>query len=82
MIMNNRTLYATHDFPLASFLIYSGIPVHGIDRQPNGHATFLFEKRNGIDERIQRFWARTVQVDPLGFHQTEKALKARLYSET
>jgi len=79
--MSMHTQFATHDFPLASLLLYEGFSLQGIERQPNGRAIFLFERKQNLDEAVQSFWARTLQVDPLGYHQAERALKSRLYSE-
>lgn len=67
------------DLALAAFLSVLGHKMIATPRA-NGHrSVFIFEASGKIEEDILAFYNRTGRVDPLGFIETHRNLKALTY---
>lgn len=76
---STSNLYATSDLSLASALsLY--FPLWAVDKDnPNKKAEFVFKREPGLDELVEAFWRRQLQVEPLTYFQALKAIKSQLY---
>ena len=70
--------YKTSDLALAA-AISLWYPVEVIDRENPQKAEFLFKREVWLDEVVEFFWNKELQVDALGYFNQLKVLKARLY---
>jgi len=71
-------LYFSSDLALvtAISLYYS---VEAIDRTNPSKAEFIFKREQGLDQIIEQFWRKELQVDALTYFNQLKLIKARLY---
>jgi len=72
--------YTTSDLGLAS-AISLFYPLELIDKTFPSKAKFMFRRNDGLDEVVQAYWKRELQVDPLSYFNQLKAVKVRLYEE-
>ena len=73
-------LFETSDLNLSCVLLSLGYSLDSIDKSSPSKAKFLFVRGEGLDEAIQAFWARTLQLEPLSVLTNLKIIKNRLYS--
>jgi hypothetical protein len=77
-ILNEQKYYESSDMALISTIYYFGYKIEAINKN-SPRAIFIFERDKQLDELIQGFWAHTLQVDPLGYFNSLKEIKTRLY---
>ena len=75
-----KDYYSSSDLALvvALSLFY---PIDSIDRTNPRKATFLFKRKEGLDELVEQYWRRELRIEPQLYFQQLKAIKARLYGE-
>ena len=73
-----NTSFQTADLSLAT-VISLWLPIEGIDRTNPRKALFIFKKCSRLDELVDSFWRRELKVEPQGYFNQLKAIKARLY---
>ncbi|PIP30675.1 hypothetical protein COZ22_01405 [bacterium (Candidatus Howlettbacteria) CG_4_10_14_3_um_filter_37_10] len=77
---SNQLIYSTNDFALAVTLLCLGFIIINLDKTNPVKVYFLFERSNRLDQAINDFWNNQILVNPKVFFNTQKELKARIYS--
>ena len=77
MKMNND-FFETSDMALCVTLCALGFRLDCVDRSAS-RAVFVIQRREGLDEAIQRYWGHFLAIDPLLLFATQKEVKSRLY---
>jgi hypothetical protein len=77
--MNENDFFKTSDLPLAGCLYFFGYIIESIDKNDPARVEFSFQRDNELDELVQRYWSKQVQVEPIGFFYSIKELKTRIY---
>lgn len=72
--------FTTFDLGLAAGLVSAGCPVSHLDKSQPQKVQFMFERKEGLDEVIQLYWANSLQVSALEYFNSIKMLKNRIYS--
>jgi len=72
--------FRTSDLPLAATLALFW-PVEDLDRSDDRRVCFLFAHSPELDEAVQSYHRRAMQVEPLAFFHAIKGLKSRLYGD-
>jgi hypothetical protein len=75
------TTYDTKDFPLAAFLITSGLPLQAHTRQGNV-STFMFAETPQLTDLVSRFYSFEALVSPIAYANAFRNLKSIMYSNT
>jgi hypothetical protein len=73
--------FQTNDLPLASTLVCLGYCVSRIDNTDPRRVAFCFPKSEPLEIDVERFWNGEVRVEPKQYSNSQKTLKARIYSE-
>lgn len=72
--------YSSNDLALVSFLsLY--FPIEAIDKTDSSKATFLFDRSAELENLIEAYWKRKVQVNPQDYFNAIKNTKSRLYQK-
>lgn len=72
--------YSSNDLALVSFLsLY--FPIDAIDRKDTLKVTFLFIRSHELEQLIETYWKRKVQVNPQDYFNSIKNVKSRLYEK-
>jgi hypothetical protein len=72
--------YVTNDLCLASFLsLY--FPIEAIDKADPSKAAFLFNRSTQLEDLVEAYWKRKVQVNPQDYFNAIKNVKSRLYQD-
>lgn len=71
------------DFNIASILLYNGIDLLDIEKDPKSpqRSIFIFPLSDDVGPLINSFWNRELGVEPLRFIEVQKYLKSRLHSK-
>lgn len=72
--------FETNDFALAVSLICTGFHIAELNRVNQNRVSFLFERSKQLETSVRAFWNNELRVEPKGFFNTQKELKARIYS--
>lgn len=72
--------FRTSDLPLAATLALFW-PVEALDRSDGRRVCFLFAHSPELDEAVEAYHRRAMQVEPLAFFHAIKGLKSRLYGD-
>ncbi len=73
--------YNTKDFPLAAFLVTSGLPLQAHTRQGNV-STFMFTETPQLLELVSRYYSFQASVNPIAYANAFRNLKSIMYSNT
>jgi len=73
------TTYQTYDLWQAALLKVKGFELLGVQANSNGRALFEFEGRPEREQLLIDFVNRKLLVEPLGFVDAMKSLKALTY---
>jgi hypothetical protein len=76
---NSDELYKTTDMSLATILSMQ-YPVRELQNK-NGKGTFYFDNSDELQEYVNNFWNRQLQVEPNALFDALKIIKNRLYNE-
>jgi hypothetical protein len=73
--------YDTKDFPLAAFLVTSGLALQAHSRE--GHvSTFMFSDTHELQSLVARYYGFQAQVNPIAYANAFRNLKSIMYSNT
>lgn len=75
--MNNE--FRTSDLGLASALVACGYNFRELNRLTRKKLEFVFERTEGLDEAIQKYWSRNLPIDAQTYSLAQKGVKNRLY---
>ncbi|MFA6587580.1 MAG: DUF5659 domain-containing protein [Patescibacteria group bacterium] len=78
---NQEHLLRSFDMGACSALLCSGFELVTLDKTNPRKALFVFKRKEGIDEAINKYWAGELKISALQYFDTLKMLKNRLYSE-
>ncbi|MBN2226823.1 MAG: hypothetical protein JW763_05620 [candidate division Zixibacteria bacterium] len=70
--------YQTSDLGLAAYLAMRGYPILGVDQEHSSKAVFRFKDDAARPDHILKFFNRQTEVEPIGFLDQVKSLKAML----
>jgi Domain of unknown function (DUF5659) len=73
--------YETKDFPLAAFLVTSGLPLQAHAREGNV-STFMFSETRQLNNLVSQFYSFQASVNPIAYANTFRNLKSIMYSNT
>ena len=73
--------YDTKDFPLAAFLVSSGLALQAHDRSL-GVSTFIFSESSRLQELVDEFYGFRALVNPVSYANAFRNLKSVMYSTT
>jgi len=76
---NGQNKYSTFDLWQAALLKVKGFDLLGVQVNGNGRALFEFEDRPEREQLLIDFVNRKLSVEPLGFVDAMKSLKALSY---
>jgi hypothetical protein len=71
--------YETKDFPLAAFLVTSGLPLQSHDRQGKV-STFMFSETRQLIVLVTQFYGFQASVNPVAYANAFRNLKSIMYS--
>lgn len=78
--LNVNDQYSTSDLALAT-MISLFYPLEAIDRTNSNKSQFLFKRDEELDQLIEAFWRKELQVEPQTYFNQLKIIKSRLYEE-
>ena len=78
MNLNNEN-YRTSDLALATTLSLN-YPILYVDKSNPTRSEFWFEKCDGFDDFVNKYWNGELRIDPQKFFAQLKTVKTRLYS--
>lgn len=78
--MQLNDYFETSDFALVTTLLCLGFTLDCLDRTNTPKVTFIFKRSKELEDTIQAFWNSQLKVNPKAFFNTQKELKARMYS--
>ena len=73
--------YETKDFPLAAFLVTSGLPLRSHVRQGNV-STFMFSETHQLSSLVSQYYSFQASVNPIAYANAFRNLKSVMYSNT
>jgi len=73
--------YDTKDFPLAAFLVTSGLPLQAHTRAGNV-STFIFTGTYQLIDLVTRYYNFQATVNPMAYASAFRNLKSIMYSTT
>lgn len=73
--------YETKDFPLAAFLITSGLPLQSHARDGKV-STFMFSETQQLLNLVSQFYSFRAIVNPVAYANAFRNLKSIMYSNT
>ena len=73
--------FRTKDFPLAAFLVSSGLALQAHDRSL-GVSTFMFPESSRLHELVDEFYGFRALVNPVLYANAFRNLKSVMYSNT
>ena len=73
--------FRTKDFPLAAFLVSSGLALQAHDRSL-GVSTFMFPESSRLHELVDEFYGFRALVNPVSYANAFRNLKSVMYSNT
>jgi hypothetical protein len=73
--------FRTKDFPLAAFLVSSGLALQAHDRS-GGVSTFIFPDSARLHELVDDYYGFRALVNPVSYANAFRNLKSVMYSTT
>lgn len=73
--------YDTKDFPLAAYLVTSGLPLQAHARTGNV-STFMFPDTSHLQNLVAQYYGFQAQVNPIAYANAFRNLKSIMYSKT
>ena len=78
--LTSNNIYKTTDLAIATAISLFH-PLTSIDRQNPRKAEFLFQKEDGFDDLIEKYWRGELKVEPQAYFNQLRIIKARLYGD-
>jgi hypothetical protein len=80
-ILNQNDYLKSSDLALCATLCCYGYRIEAINKQNPQKAIFLIKRDEQLDDLIQKYWTHQLKVEPMGFFNFLKEIKARIYSK-
>lgn len=74
----DNDLFRSSDLSLSAVISMS-YPIGMLDKSDPSKVIFLFRREVGLDELVQAFWDRQLQIEPRAYFEAIKVLKSRIY---
>ncbi len=71
----------TSDFTLASTLYYLGYNIIGIDKRSPRRVIFYYKKTSEIEVTVDKYFKKQIKIDPLGFDQAQREIRAQIHTD-
>lgn len=71
----------TFDLGASAALVCAGFELIGVDKQNPRKALFIFQRADGIEDVVDRYWSDRLDGKLRKYFDTVKSLKNRLYSD-
>jgi hypothetical protein len=78
MNMNTYKYFSTTDLFLAT-VVSLFFPVDSVDKTNPRKTVFYFKREIALDEIVENYWARRLQIEPQALLTQLKSIKTRLY---
>lgn len=78
---NTNDYFSSYDLGLVSALVCLGYPIDYLDKSNPRKVEFFLVRQEGMEEAIQQFWAGQLHLPALGYFNSIKNLKNRIYAE-
>jgi len=79
-ILKEENYFKTSDLSLCSTLCCYGYQIEAIDKHNLAKAIFSIKRDGNLDDLIRLYFAHELKIEPLGFFNTLKELKTRIYN--
>lgn len=73
-------LFCTFDLGLACALITLGYKLEGIGRENPSKAEFTFRTSGALENAVQKYWLKELELDTRSYYDNLKMLKNQLHS--
>lgn len=71
--------FSTSELALCAALICLDFSLDSLDKTNPQRTVFIFERSEGLDQAISKFWQRELLIEPLSFFEAQRYLKSRIY---
>lgn len=71
--------FKSSDLSLIAAIQLFGYQIEALDRSKPEKIMFVIERDDKLDDLIQAFWSRSLSVEPLGYFESLKNIKSRIY---
>jgi hypothetical protein len=78
--MSINDYYESSDIAQVATFHYFGAKIEAIDRSDPSRAVFHIKREKPLDGLVQGYWAGELRVEPQGYFNALKNVKARLYN--
>lgn len=78
---DSSLVWTSFDLGASAALVCAGFELLALDKANPRKAMFVFKREDGIEEKIDDYWADHLKVKARTYFDTLKMLKNRLYSE-
>jgi len=80
--LSENFYFKTSELSLAATLVYFGFPLDHLEAiGSQQRLSFVFPRKEGIDNIIQDFWSDNASISPKRYFYILKELKSRIYAE-
>lgn len=78
---SKNTYFKTSDLGLVAALQIFGYPIETMDRSNPAKIIFVIAGDKMMDDLIQKFWSKNLEVDALSYFESLKNIKSRIYQQ-
>lgn len=78
--IESADFWKTSDLPLAT-VISLWFPLDSLEKASDSKVFFYFKRDERLDELVQAYWKKELQVEPQTYFIAMKLLKARIHQE-
>jgi len=71
--------FQSSDLSLIAAIQLYGYQVEKMDRSNSEKIIFIVRRDAELDNILNAFWSRSLKVEPLGYFESLKAIKSRIY---
>jgi len=75
----NKASYKTQSLLIAATLLSLDTPLESIEKDSTGKSTFTFPRQGKLDQILEAFWDKTLQIEPNLLWESIRFLKSRIY---
>ncbi len=79
--LHPQDYFFSFDLGLASALVTLEYELAAIDKTNRSKAHFIFRRRMGIDQDIEKYWSGDLRLSARHLFDSQKMMKNRLYSD-
>lgn len=76
--IKQNDLFRSSDLSLSA-VVSMNYPIEALDKSDTKKIVFIFRCETGLDELVQAFWDRQLNVEPRAYFEAIKVLKSRIY---